>query len=134
MAGDTPADFNGPAYDPAVDQARLSRQHERIRDLMADGQWRTLAEISTATADPQSSVSAQLRHLRKKRFGSYVVAKRARGDRAAGLYEYRVSPPEDEALPPPPPPLAVPAAPPPAPRPAPRRGDARKGQLALFEK
>lgn len=85
--------FNGPAYEHAVDAPRLVRQHERIRDLMLDGRWRTLDEIAMATGDPAASVSAQLRHLRKPRFGSHVVDKRARGDRAVGLFEYRVTAP-----------------------------------------
>jgi hypothetical protein len=82
--------FNGPAYDPKVDQGRLEKQHERIRDLMLDGAWRTLDEIASSTQDPPASISAQLRHLRKKRFGSFVVERRARGDKANGLYEYRL--------------------------------------------
>jgi len=52
-----------------------------------------LSEIAAAAGDPEASVSAQLRHLRKPRFGSYVVEKRPRGDRSAGLFEYRVSRP-----------------------------------------
>lgn len=86
--------FNGPAYHPPLDQARLTGQIERIRDLMLDGDWRTLGEIAASTRDPESSVSAQLRHLRKKRFGSYVVDKRRRGEPKRGLYEYRVRVPE----------------------------------------
>jgi DNA adenine methylase len=82
--------FNGSDYQPAIDDARLGRQHERIRDLMLDGVWRTLDEIAAATGDPPASISAQLRHLRKPRFGSYVVAKQARGDREHGLFEYRL--------------------------------------------
>ncbi len=89
--------FNGPAYDHAVDSPRLGKQHERIRELMRDGSWRTLHEIADATGDPAASVSAQLRHLRKPRFGAYTVDKRARGDRAVGLFEYRVSSPKQEA-------------------------------------
>lgn len=85
--------FNGSDFDQAVDGPRLSRQHERIRALMLDGRWRTLDEIAAATGDPAASVSAQLRHLRKERFGSYVVTKRSRGDRAAGLFEYHVAAP-----------------------------------------
>ena len=62
---------------------------------MIDHQWRTLREIESATGDAQASVSAQLRHLRKVRFGRYVVEKRPRGDRSLGLFEYRVlDPPE----------------------------------------
>jgi len=84
-------DFDGPEYRPE-DHGRLSKQHDRIKDLMLDGEWRTLEEIAQATGDPASSVSAQLRHLRKPRFGGYTVERRARGQRDHGLFEYRVMP------------------------------------------
>ena len=89
-------DFGGSDYVRELDQPRLARQHERIRDLMRDGAWRTLDEIASATGDPAASVSAQLRHLRKARFGGWTVEKRARSDRERGLYEYRLSDPEPE--------------------------------------
>lgn len=82
--------FNGSDYVPAIDDARLTRQHERVRECMIDGAWRTLDEIAALTRDPVASISAQLRHLRKERFGAFTVDRRARGDRALGLYEYRV--------------------------------------------
>ena len=62
--------FNGSDYDPAIDTDRLRGQIRDIYDLMKDGRWRTLEEISQLTKHPQASVSAQLRHLRKERFGS----------------------------------------------------------------
>ncbi len=79
--------FNGPEFDQARDGVRLSLQHERILDLMRDGHWRTLAEISDITGDPPASVSAQLRHLRKPRFGAHLVERQHVG---RGLYRYRV--------------------------------------------
>lgn len=82
--------FDGPEYRPEHDQKRLVGQCLRIRDLMLDGSWRTVSEISFHTGDPEPSISAQLRHLRRPRFGSYIVERRARGNRAGGLYEYRV--------------------------------------------
>lgn len=82
--------FNGPAYRAADDHSRLTKQHERIRDLMRDAAWRTLAEIAATTGDHEASISAQLRHLRKVRFGSWVVEKRRRGAESRGLYEYRL--------------------------------------------
>jgi hypothetical protein len=82
--------FNGSDYVHDLDQPRLARQHERIRDLMLDGQWRTLAEIATLTGDPAASISAQLRHLRKPRFGGWIIEKQLRTDRSRGLYEYRM--------------------------------------------
>ena len=88
--------FNGAAYDPAHDDPRLENQLTRIFALMKDGLWRTLAEIELTTGDPQASISAQLRHLRKERFGSYCIERRARGDREHGLFEYRIKPPELE--------------------------------------
>ena len=87
---DAPLRFNGPAYDPTHDQKRLTGQILRVYTLMQDARWRTLAEIEQATGDPPASVSAQLRHLRKQRFGSHDVDKRRRGDRLRGLWEYRL--------------------------------------------
>lgn len=82
----------GPAYVPALDRDRITGQMREVMDLMQDGCWRTLRDISQATGAPESSASAQLRHLRKPRFGSYVVEKRRRGD-VLGLWEYRLLPP-----------------------------------------
>lgn len=84
--------FDGPEYVQALDQSRLAKQHERIRDLMRDGVWRSLGEIAECTGYPEASISAQLRHLRKPRFGSWRVEKRRRGEQPRGLYEYRVTP------------------------------------------
>ena len=81
--------FDGPAYAPGIDQVRLARQIGQILFLMLDNQWRTLAEIEQATGYPQSSISAQLRHLREPRFGAYVVEKRRRVPQG-GTWEYRV--------------------------------------------
>lgn len=86
----------GPAYDPALDRERLQRQIGRIWALMADGQWRTLAEIERVTGDPTPSISAQLRHLRKRAFGAHPVAKRRRG--GGGTWEYRVGTMREETL------------------------------------
>jgi alkylated DNA nucleotide flippase Atl1 len=82
--------FNGPAYDPDKDRERLAGQILRIYDLIADGRWRTLGEIAAATGDPQASISAQLRHLRKPRFGGHRIDKQRRGSESAGLWEYRL--------------------------------------------
>ena len=84
-----PLYFEGPP-DEATRTARLKSQMDDIRRLMGDSRWRTLDEIEKATGHPAASVSAQLRHLRKARFGSYVVEKQHVGD---GLWIYRVLPP-----------------------------------------
>ena len=84
--------FDGPGYDPEFDRERLTGQLRRIWDLMCDGSWRTLSEIARATGDPEASISAQLRHLRKDRFGAHEINRRRHGDWSSGLWEYRLVP------------------------------------------
>jgi hypothetical protein len=79
--------FNGEDYDPLRDNSRLSAQLNRIKNLMFDGKSRTLREIAEVTGDPEASISAQLRHLRKERFGAHTVNKKYLG---SGLYTYAV--------------------------------------------
>ena len=79
--------FDGADYIPIRDNARLTGQIKRIYSLMSDGKWRTLQEIEQETGDPQASISAQLRHLRKARFGGYTVGREHLG---GGLYRYRL--------------------------------------------
>ncbi len=86
--------FKGAKYDLRFDKNRLKTQLGRIYSLMIGGVWFTLKEIADRTRDPEASISAQLRHLRKEEFGSYTVESRIRGAREGGLYEYRLLPPE----------------------------------------
>lgn len=79
--------FNGSNYSRKQDDSRLTAQYRRIFKLMKDGQFRTLAEIEGATEDPQASISAQLRHMRKARFGAHQVSKFYLGE---GLYVYQL--------------------------------------------
>ncbi len=65
--------FNGPDYVEARDKQRLLNQRDRVFSVMADGVWRTLEDITRATGDPHASISAQLRHLRKPRFGGHTA-------------------------------------------------------------
>ena len=83
-----PLRFDGIDYVPERDDVRLSGQLRRVFRVMRDRKWRTLHELAQATGDPESSVSAQLRHLRKPRFGAYTVERRHLGQ---GLYSYRVA-------------------------------------------
>ena len=82
--------FDGVTFDEARDGPRLFRQCQTVFDLMQDKKWRTLKEISRTCNEPEASVSARLRDLRKTRFGSYDVQRR---HVAAGVWEYRVLPP-----------------------------------------
>jgi len=86
------AHFDGPEYQSELDFSRLTGQIKRIFTLMADGRWRTLAEIAAITNDPEASISAQLRHMRKKKFGEHKIERRRRGDVKRGLCEYRLLP------------------------------------------
>jgi hypothetical protein len=77
--------FDGPREAEPERTNRLSGQLKDIFELMRDGRKRTLAEIERATGHPPASISAQLRHLRKKRFGAWAVSKEHVGN---GLYRY----------------------------------------------
>ena len=79
--------FNGSDYDVVRDSKRLSQQHYKIMGLMGDGVFRTLSEISDLIQEPPASISAQLRHFRKPRFGSHIVNKKYEGN---GLYSYQL--------------------------------------------
>lgn len=81
---------DGDTYTPELDRARLGAQAQRVLDLMLDSRWRTLAEIAEQTHDPEASVSARLRDLRKPGFGSHIIDRRHRGDPTHGQYEYRL--------------------------------------------
>lgn len=78
----------GPTYDATIDAIRIDSQMRRVLDAMIEGAWVTLAELAYLTHDPESSLSAQLRHLRKPQFGGWIVEKRRR--RGQGTWEYRV--------------------------------------------
>lgn len=54
----------GETFVPDRDGKRLAVQALDVFNLMKDGQWRTLDQISEATGHPPASVSARLRDLR----------------------------------------------------------------------
>ena len=79
--------FNGADYSPDRDNPRLKGQILRVWDVMKDGQWRTLRQIADLTHDPEASISAQLRHLRKDRFGAHQIEREYIDN---GAYKYRL--------------------------------------------
>ena len=83
----TNAVFNGSDYDHERDHVRLGHQLQKVYDAMKDGKWRSLDGIAKFTGEPPASISAQLRHLRKERFGGHTVNKKYLGD---GLYHYQL--------------------------------------------
>lgn len=80
-------EFVGSDYQKERDYERLKKQYQVIFDLMKDGVFRTLQQISDITSFPPASISAQLRHSRKARFGSNILNKQYCGN---GLYKYQL--------------------------------------------
>jgi hypothetical protein len=76
-------------------------QREVLRDVMLSaaqcGSWLTLRELARLTSYGETSISAQLRHLRKARYGAFVIDKQVRrsADSASppehgAVWEYRL--------------------------------------------
>lgn len=77
--------FHGPVM---PDQSEsLPNQIERIFHLMKDGTFRSLDEIHRITGDSTASISAQLRNLKKERFGRHTLNKVYCGE---GLWKYQI--------------------------------------------
>ena len=83
----TGLDHDGETYDRPRDQVRLNAQQQRVFDVMKDGKWRTIIAIGYVTRDPQASISARLRDLRKPKFGGHIVERKYIAD---GLWQYRM--------------------------------------------
>jgi len=89
------------------DETQLAAIRELMRRAFSRGVWLSLGEIAEATEFGEASISAQLRHLRKRHHGGHRVEKRRRrparaaaagrriGDARRGpvIWEYRVLPP-----------------------------------------
>jgi hypothetical protein len=76
-------------------------QREVLRDVMLAagkyGAWMTLRELGRLTRYGETSISAQLRHLRKANCGGYVLEKRVRPAEIVSseehfvMWEYRLT-------------------------------------------
>ena len=80
-------DFDGATYDRERDHVRLGAQAMRVWHVLLDEQWHTLSELSRRTGDPEASVSARIRDLRKAKFGGHEVE---RDFVSRGLWRYRL--------------------------------------------
>lgn len=78
--------FDGTDLKPH-DHTRLGPQLLRVKAVLLDYKWHTVVEIAESTGDPETSVSAQIRNLRKPRFGGHVIEKRRDWP---GLYEFKM--------------------------------------------
>ena len=77
-------------------------QREILRDVMLAagkyGAWMTLRELARLTRYGETSISAQLRHLRKAQCGGYALEKRVRqaevirSEEHFVVWEYRLTP------------------------------------------
>lgn len=81
------SDFDGATFEPKRDGKRLNKQLTAVFELMRDGKWRTLEQISQVTKAPLQSASARLRDLTKQKFGQHTKERRFVAD---GLFEYRI--------------------------------------------
>jgi hypothetical protein len=82
-------------------RVRLRTQRDVLRDVMLSanecGAWLTLSELAAMTRYPAASISAQLRHLKKPKFGNFELEKRMRdkadnysGNAHGVVWEYRL--------------------------------------------
>lgn len=65
--------FAGPLYIAARDDGRLVKQRDRVFFAMKNMGVLTLRQIADITGDPEASISAQIRHLRKKKHGAHTI-------------------------------------------------------------
>ena len=79
--------FDGADYIHERDGKRLDKNHFKLKNLMQDGVYRTLGEISYLTGIPEASASAGLRNFRKERFGNHILNKKYLEN---GLYSYQL--------------------------------------------
>ena len=85
----------------ATRRSNRRRQRDVLCDVMLSARecetWLTLDELAKLTHYPPASISAQLRHLRKPKFGGFVVEKRQRafgramrGEEFGTVWEYQL--------------------------------------------
>jgi len=80
--------FDGHDYDHGRDCIRLTGQLERVFECLSDGEYKTFDDIRVVTGDPVTSISAQIRNLRKDKFGGHTIDRMHCGN---GLYKYRMT-------------------------------------------
>jgi len=85
--------FDGNTYDANRDQDRLENQLDATFNIMNDGRWRTIPELTALVSlrirreVTTQSVSARLRDFRKEKFGGHRVDRESLG---GGVFQYRL--------------------------------------------
>lgn len=80
-------DFDGETYDRERDHTRLSSALERVKAILSDGQWHSIAEVADRANISPAATSARFRDLRKEKFGGHTVERRNLG---GGFWQYRL--------------------------------------------
>ena len=87
-------DCNTSTFGPAMteeDVPRILTQQDELLNIMLYRGWFTLLKLHGMTGIPEASISSHLRHMRKAKFGRYIVNKRRVDGRA--IWEYQCLPP-----------------------------------------
>ena len=72
-------------------QERLSSALALVYQLMQDGRWRTLKEISEAVGCTEAGASARIRDLRKEKFKVFFPSREVNSKHVGGgLWKYQV--------------------------------------------
>jgi DNA-directed RNA polymerase specialized sigma24 family protein len=82
--------FDGITFDPEQDAERLGEQMCRVLTVCLDDNWHTLSELSEKTGDPESSISARLRDVRKKWGKAAMQSKRLKEGKGTWIYKVHV--------------------------------------------
>jgi hypothetical protein len=73
--------FDGPKdYQTQADEIRLTGQLLRVYNAMKDGAWLAVHNVAQVLREPETSVSAQIRNLRKAKHGGHIVERKREGN------------------------------------------------------
>lgn len=73
---------------PATNANRTDTVIGRTFELMRDGQWRTLTDISSETGDDPRRIASRLRDLRMTQYGGYSIDTQ---QQSAYVWKYRLT-------------------------------------------
>ncbi|HEY9684736.1 MAG TPA: vWA domain-containing protein [Oculatellaceae cyanobacterium] len=79
--------FDGSTFDQQLDGVRLTKQLEKVYDLMKNGTWWSLAQLAARTGAGTASMGARVRDFRKAKFGGFKVNRKHIGK---GLHMYQL--------------------------------------------